>query len=95
MQQCRWKIRRLTALRSSGLLGESKLKYPDRAVRVRMFHLPTPDRRTELMIIYGEVLPEGSSVPARKEGVDLTKEDPAFAETLLDHLRSQLTISTK
>jgi len=79
----------------SGLLAESKLKFPDRATRVRMFHLPTPDRRTELMIIYGEALPENSSVPVRKEGVDLMKEDPAFAQKLLDDLKGQLTIQTK
>lgn len=79
----------------SGLLAESKLKFPARAARVRMFHLPTPDRRTELMIIYGEALPENSSVPIRKEGVDLMKEDAAFAQKLLDDLKGQLTIRTK
>jgi hypothetical protein len=31
-----------------------------------MFHLPTPDHRTELMIIYGEALP--ADTPLRKEG---------------------------
>ena len=77
------------------LLEESKLKFPSRTARIRMFHLPTPDRRTELMIIYGEVLPEDSSVPVRKEGVDLMKEDPAFAKKLLDDLKTQLTIQTK
>jgi len=30
-----------------------------------MFHLPTNDRRTELMIIYGEALPKNSEVPVR------------------------------
>jgi hypothetical protein len=79
----------------SGLLAESKLKFPDRTARVRMFHLPTPDRRTELMIIYGEALPESSSVPVRKEGVDLMKEDRAFAQKLLDDLKGQLTIQAK
>jgi hypothetical protein len=79
----------------SGLLAESKLKFPSRVARVRMFHLPTPDRRTELMIIYGEALPENSSVPVRKEGVDLMKDDPAFAKKLLDDLKAQLTIQTK
>ena len=79
----------------SGLLAESKLKFPSRVARIRMFHLPTPDRRTELMIIYGEALPENSSVPVRKEGVDLMKEDPAFAKKLLDDLKAQLTILTE
>jgi hypothetical protein len=77
------------------LLEESKLKFPSRVARIRMFHLPTPDRRSELMIIYGEALPEDSSVPVRKEGVDLMKDDPAFAKKLLDDLKAQLTIQTK
>jgi len=79
----------------SGLLAESKLKFPSRVARIRMFHLPTPDRRSELMIIYGEALPEGSSAPVRKEGVDLMKEDPAFAQKLMDDLKDHLTIHTK
>ena len=79
----------------SGLLAESKLKFPARVARVRMFHLPTPDRRSELMIIYGEALPANSSVPVRKEGVDLMKDDPASATKLLDDLKAQLTIQTK
>jgi len=47
-----------------------------------MFHLPKPDRRTKLMIIYDKAVQsrsENSSVPVRKEGVDL-KEYPAFAK---------------
>lgn len=75
------------------LLAKSNLKFPQGAARVRMFHLPTPDHRTELMIIYGEALPEGSPVPVRKDGVDVTKEAPSFAQKLLEDLKSQLTIS--
>jgi hypothetical protein len=61
------------------LLAKSSLKLPSRAARVRMFHLPTPDHRTELMIIYGEALPEDSKVPLRKEGTDVTQEAPTLA----------------
>ncbi len=77
------------------LLAKSNLKFPTRAARVRMFHLPTQDRRTELMIIYGEALRENSKVPVRKEAVDLTKESPAAAQKLLDDLKSELTIRKK
>ncbi len=77
------------------LLAKSNLKFPGRTARVRMFHLPTPDHRTELMIIYGEALPQDSKVPLRQEGVDLTKESPAFSDKLLEDLKSQLTISSK
>jgi len=79
----------------SRLLAKSNLKFPARAARVRMFHLPTPDHRTELMIIYGEALPEDSTVPLRNEGVDVTKASPAFAQKLLSDLKSQLTIQKK
>ena len=77
------------------LLAKSNLKFPSRAARVRMFHLPTPDHRTELMIIYGEALPEDSTVPLRKEGSDVTQESPALAQKLLEDLKSQLAIHPK
>lgn len=77
------------------LLAKSNLKFPSRAARIRMFHLPTPDRRTELMIIYGEALPQDSAVPLRKEGVDLMQEAPASSQKLLADLKSQLTIRPK
>jgi len=79
----------------SRLAEKSDLKFPERAARIRMFHLPTPDRRTELMIIYGEALPENSPAPVRAGGADLCKESPAFAQQMLDRLKGQLTIRTK
>jgi hypothetical protein len=77
------------------LLAEHNLAFPKRAARVRMFHLPTPDHRTELMIIYGEALPEGSPIPVRDGGVVLDQEAPASAHTLLEHARKDLTILRK
>ena len=79
----------------SRLLARSHLKFPQRAARVRMFHLPTPDHRSELMIIYGEALPQGSTIPTRKEGVDLMQEAPDFGQKLLTDLKSQLGINPK
>jgi hypothetical protein len=77
------------------LLAEHNLAFPKRAARVRMFHLPTPDHRTELMIIYGEALPEGSPVPVRDGGVVLDQEAPAAAHMLLEHARRDLNILRK
>jgi len=74
------------------LLAEHNLVFPRRAARVRMFHLPTFDRRTELMIIYGEALPESSDVPVRAGGVVLDEEAPAAAHMFLEHARRDLTI---
>ena len=74
------------------LLAQHNLAFPKKAVRVRMFHLPTPDRRTELMIIYGEALPDGSKVPVRKDGVELDKESPDSARMFLEDARRDLSI---
>ncbi len=77
------------------LLAAYHLAFPKRAVRVRMFHLPTPDRRTELMIIYGEALPENSDVPVRQGGVELDKEAPGAARTLLKNARRDMSIRVR
>ena len=74
------------------LLAQHNLAFPKRAARVRMFHLPTPDRRSELMIIYGEALPEGSEVPVGKEGVVLDKDAPEVARMILADARRDLAI---
>ncbi len=74
------------------LLAQQNLAFPKRTARVRMFYLPTPDRRTELMIIYGEALPEGSKVPVAADGVELDATAPDSAKTLLEHARTGLDI---
>lgn len=74
------------------LLDEHNLVFPKKTVRVRMFHLPTMDRRTELMIIYGEALPDDSQVPVREDGVSLDKEAPDSAHLFLEHARRDLGI---
>lgn len=76
----------------SRLLAQHNLAFPKRAARVRMFHLPTPDRRTELMIIYGESLLDDSKIPIAKDGVGLDDAYPEAAKTLLDHACRNLTI---
>lgn len=77
------------------LLAKCNLRFPARTVRVRMFHLPTPDHRSELMIIYGEALAQDFSIPLSKDGVDVAKESPAFSQKLLDDLKRDLTIQRK
>jgi hypothetical protein len=76
----------------SHLLAQHNLAFPRKAARVRMFHLPTPDRRTELMIIYGEALPPDSKIPATEDGVHLDDASPAAAKEILDHARQGLSI---
>ena len=74
------------------LLAQHSLAFPQKAARVRMVHLPTADRRTELMIIYGESLPDNSEVPVKPEGVLLDDASPAAAKMLLNHARQAFTI---
>jgi hypothetical protein len=74
------------------LLAEHNLAFPKRAARVRMFYLPTPDHRTELMLIYGEAVAENSPIPIHTEGLTLDTASPESAKTLLDHARSSLSL---
>jgi hypothetical protein len=60
-----------------------------------MFHLPSADHRTELMIVYGEALPQDTAVPVRKDGVPLDKESPGAAQMFLEHARQGLVIQTR
>ena len=77
------------------LLAKHGLSFPKQAVRVRMFHLPTPDRRSELMIIYGEALSHDSKVPVRENGVQLDKESPESATLFLEHARENVSIRSR
>jgi hypothetical protein len=77
------------------LLAKRHLLFPHKAVMVRMFHLPSADRRTELMIIYGEALPQGTAVPVREGGVSLDSESPASAPLFLQHAREGLSVQTR
>ena len=70
------------------LLGKRHLSLPHNTAVVRMFHLPSADHRTELMIIYGEALPQDSAVA-------LDKESPGSAGMFLEHVRQGLVIQTR
>lgn len=74
------------------LLAKHNITVPTRVVGVRMFHLPSGDRRSELMIIYGEALSPQSTTPASAEGTSLDTESPTEAELFLHHAVQGLTI---
>ncbi len=44
------------------LFEKRHLSFPHRAAHVRMFHSPSADHRSELMIIYGEALSQNSAI---------------------------------
>jgi hypothetical protein len=77
------------------LLEQRHLSFPHRAAHVRMFHLPSADHRSELMIIYGEALPQNSAIPVRTKGLVLDTESPDSAQLLLEHARQGLVIRTR
>lgn len=77
------------------LFEKQHLSFPHRAAHVRMFHSPSADHRSELMIIYGEALPPNSTVPVREKGLVLDTESPGSAQMLLEHARQGLVIRTR
>lgn len=77
------------------LLARRDLRFPQKAVRVRMFHFPSADRRSELMIIYGEAVRLQSDVPLRPGGVALDQESPELAQRFLEHARKDVSIEEK
>jgi len=76
------------------LLAEHQMKFPARAARVRLIHLPTTDHRTELMIIYGESLPD-EKIPAPASGARLDELAPDAAKLILSHAQQALTIKLR
>ena len=77
------------------LLEKRHLSFPHRAAHVRMFHLPCADHRSELMIIYGEALPQDSAIPVREKGLNLDTESPDSAQLLFEHARQGLIVQTR
>ena len=77
------------------LLAKQHLLLPHNTAWVRMFHLPSADHRTELMIIYGEALPQNTAVPVREGGVQLDTESPDSAQMFLEHARQGLVVQTR
>ncbi len=94
--EARWRrILRRMARALSVCLRNSTFRFRRRAAHVRLFHSLPVDHRSELMIIYGEALPENSAVPVREKGLDLDKEAPESAQVLLEHARQGLVIRAR
>jgi hypothetical protein len=75
------------------LLEKQGLTWPESAVRLRLIHLPNPDRRHELMIIYVEDGKE-AHVP-REDLVDFATSQrwPKIEQQLLNHAQQLMTVS--
>jgi hypothetical protein len=72
------------------ILASRQLTFPRTVARVRMFHFPDSDRRSELMIICGESLPPSFAVP---NGLARFGLDSDTTATVIEHMRRALTIS--
>jgi hypothetical protein len=79
----------------AAILAEHHLAFPSRATRVRMFYLPTSDRRTELMIIYGEALGEDTDVPIGDDGTPLDSAYAPIAKRFTDDVRRDVNIRVR
>ena len=77
------------------LLAKQHLSLPPSTVMVRMFHLPSADHRTELMIVYGEALPQNTTVPVRSGGAELDTESPDSARMFLEHARQGFVVQSR
>ena len=77
------------------LVAKQHLVLPHNTAMVRMFHLPSSDHRTELMILYGEALPQNTAVPVRNGVVLLDAESPSSAHMFLEHAREGLIVQTR
>ena len=71
------------------ILAQRRHVFPHHVARVRMFHFPDADRRSELMIIYGEALDASASVP---EGLPRFPLDAASADAIVERMQHGLII---
>lgn len=72
------------------LLEKHGYKFPKAAVRTRMVHLPTPDKRSELMIIYVESKDTKELLKGAEEGVLLDEHAPEAAKLVLQNATSTM-----
>ncbi len=81
--------------RARQLFAQHGLTFPKKAARIRMVHLPSPDHRSELMIIYGEALPDSSAVSFSEDGIPIDEKYPAIVQAIRDHALRGLKIKTQ
>jgi hypothetical protein len=73
-------------------LSQNHLSMSHKTTIVRMYHLPSADRRSELVIIYGEALPINTSFSPGEDIVQLDKVSPKSAEMVFTRARRGLAI---
>jgi len=81
--------------RAVAMLAKNGLSFPKRLARIRMFYLPNPDRRSELMIIYGEALAADAKVVMSDDGSLLDEQSPEVAKMIRMHAADGVKITKR
>jgi hypothetical protein len=74
------------------LLESKGLQWPKEAVRARLIHLPTPDRRSELMIIYVEDGKVAHVPPEDFVNFQNNQRWPQIEKLVLSHAQRLMTV---
>jgi hypothetical protein len=74
------------------LLAAHGLTLPRTAMRVRMFHPPTKDGRSELMMIFVEALPPDEMPKDAVNEMAADDKYPALSQALIQHAQQALNI---
>lgn len=81
--------------KARAFLAKNRLDFPKHMARIRMFNLPNPDRRSELMIIYAEAFPGDLKLDISEDGTPLDEQSPEVAKMIRDHALAGLKISKR
>jgi hypothetical protein len=79
--------------KARALLSSKGFRLPRTAIRARLIHLPDPDNRSELMIIYMEALPASGLPPDAKNELAADDRFPGLAAFVTGNARRGLKIS--
>jgi hypothetical protein len=74
------------------LLRAKGYRMPEAMLYVRVVHLLDKENRKELMIIYGELAPTGSTAADLSESGKAHERWPAIADALLERAERRITI---
>jgi hypothetical protein len=77
---------------AQALLKKHGYKFPQAAVRTRMIHLQTPDKRSELMIIYAESMDTKDLLKGAEDGALLDQQSPEVAQKVLQNALSGMKV---
>ena len=75
------------------MIRDHGFKMPAQMTYARLVHLPTPDKRKELMIIYGETLPDSVNALDVDENPAKRAQWQQIDKALVEHAKQRLTLT--